>query len=145
MKLSIKNYTTSIKIEKTINEIEQCLAQNGASSIFKMYDSEGLPMALAFQIIIDGKEIAFKLPMKAEKILIVLEKSNIQNRYKNIEQARRTGWRIIKDWVESQIALYQINLVKFEEIFLPYMYNLKTNKTLFEQLERNNFNLQLEN
>ena len=64
--------------------------------------------------------------------------------WNDMEQARRTGWRILKDWVDSQIALMEIELVRIHEVFLPYMYDDKTGKTLFETLEARDFNLQLE-
>lgn len=147
--MALKNYTTSISVEKTIGEIEIILSKHGASHIFKMYD-KGIPKALAFKMMVKEQEIAFKLPMEEEKILIVFKnavhRGELQKRYFNdIEQARKTGWRIIKDWVDSQMALLEINLVKFEEIFLPYMYDVNTDETLFQKLEKKNFNLMLEN
>ena len=62
----------------------------------------------------------------------------------NIEQATRVGWRIIKDWLEAQLALFFLQMVKIEEIFLPYMYNDKTGQTMFQMLEKRDFKLQLE-
>ena len=80
--------------------------------------------------------------MEEEKILHVFKKSGINV---NIEQARKTGWRIIKDWIDSQISLIAINTVKFEQVFLPYMYDMETNQTLFEKFEKRDFNLMIEN
>lgn len=147
--MGLKNWSTSISIEKTIMEIESILAKHGATHIFKMYDDKGIPTALAFKTNYNGQEISFKLPMELEKIKVVFKnqahKGNIPKRlWDDEDQARRTGWRIIKDWVDSQMALLEINCVKFEEIFLPYMYDAKNNQTLFEKMEQRQFNLQLE-
>lgn len=143
--MALKNYTTVIKVEKTLMEIEQILSKHGAIAIFKMYDENGSPNALAFKCLVNDQEIAFKLPMEEEKILQVFRKSRqVPRRRCNIEQARRTGWRIIKDWVDSQMALIEIHVVKFEQVFLPYMYDQSTNQTLFEKFEQRKFNLQLE-
>ena len=144
--MALKNYTTGIKIEKTISEIESILTSHGATHIFKMYDEKGNILAVAFKCIVNEQLIAFKLPMEDQKILQVFKNEHKQGklpaRYANdIEQARRTGWRIIKDWIDSQMALIEINIVKFEEIFLPYMYDEKKNETLFERLEKQNFDL----
>ena len=49
------------------------------------------------------------------------------------------------DWLEAQLALYFLQMVKIEEIFLPYMYNQRTGKTMFQMLEEKGFNLQIEN
>lgn len=147
--MGIKNWSTKIPIEKTIMEIESILSKHGATHIFKMYDSKGSPTALAFKTMYKDNEISFKLPMELDKIKIVFKnqasKGNLPKRlWDNEEQCKRTGWRIIKDWIDSQMALIEINVVRFEEIFLPYMYDSKTNETLFEKLDKKNFNLQLE-
>jgi len=144
--MALKNYTTSIAIEKTISEIEQILAKHGATHIFKMYDPHGKPRALAFKCNVQGNLVSFKLPMEEEKIQMVFKnavnKGELPKRYwGDVEQASRTGWRIIKDWVDSQMALLEIHVVKFEEIFLPYMYNESLDKTLFQVLEERKFNL----
>lgn len=137
--MALKNYTTTIKIEKTMMEIEKILSEHGATHIFKMYQ-EKRPVALAFKLLIDDNLIPFKLPMEEDKIYEVFRQQyndgKIPKRYLSREQARRTGWRIIKDWVDSQMALVRIHLVKFEEVFLPYMYDEKNDETLFEKFER---------
>ncbi len=146
--MALKNYTTQIKIEKTMGEIETILAINGATHIFKMYDDKGIPIAMAFKTIVNGQELAFKLPMEEEKILQVFKNQEragkLPNRFNNIDQARRTGWRIIRDWTYAQMALLEINLVTLDEIFLPYMYNQKLDKTMYEIMQEKNFNLMLE-
>jgi hypothetical protein len=143
---SIKNYTTEIDVEKTMLEIEKILAKYGASHIFKMYDREGNPKALAFKRQIQDQIIAFKLPMEEEKILQVFREDynsrKIEKKYVNLDQARRTGWRIVKDWVDAQMSLVRIHLVKFEEVFLPYMYDEKRDETLFQMMEKKQFRLE---
>lgn len=146
--MAIKNYTTGIKVEKTIAEIEQKLAQNGATHIYKIYEN-GIPKGLAFSILVNGSPLSFKLPMREDKILIVFKNSvkrkELPQRYaKDLEQARRTGWRILKDWIESQLALIEIDIAKAEEIFLPYLYDMATDETFFEKVERKGFSGLLE-
>lgn len=147
--MTLKNYTTGISVEKTMMEIEKTLSQHGATHIFKQYDHNGNPRALAFMADVQGELIKFMLPMEEDKIQVIFKnavsKGKMPRRYFNdIEQARRTGWRIIKDWVASQMALIEINVAKFEEIFLPYMYDEKTQQTLFQKFENRGFNLQIE-
>lgn len=147
--MAIKNYTTSITVEKTMMEIEKILANHGATHIFKMYDNEGRPVALAFKAQVGDQHIAFKLPMEEQNILIVFKQQiktgKMPKRYwEDIEQARRTGWRIIKDWIDAQMALVEIHVAKFEEIFLPYMYDEKKDKTLYQLFKERDFNMQLE-
>lgn len=46
--MSLKNYTSSVPVERTISRIEQVLAKAGAGGIMKDYDCGGL-VALAFK------------------------------------------------------------------------------------------------
>lgn len=145
---TIKNYTTSIAVEKTVMEIEQILSKNGANSIHKIYE-DGIIKGISFQSIVNETPLSFKLPMEESKIIQVfnhaVSKREIPERFRNdIEQARRTGWRIIKDWIDSQMSLIAINTVKFEQVFLPYMYDMNTQQTLFEKFQDRKFNLMLE-
>lgn len=156
--MAILNYTTTIPVEKTISEIEKMLSQSGATKILKEYDEKGNTESISFKIITEKGELPFKLPMNGKAVLQVLKDQSgtyKQTRYgqkrivpqskANREQADRVGWRIIKDWLEAQLALFFLQMVKIEEIFLPYMYNDKTGETMFQILESKNFNFQLEN
>lgn len=49
----------------------------------------------------------------------------------DVEQSERVAWRIIKDWVETQMAILESEMVQMDEIFLPYMLNSK-GQTVFE-------------
>jgi len=51
-------------------------------------------------------------------------------------QAERVAWRIVKDWVEAQLAILESEMVHLDEIFLPYMVN-NNGQTVFE-IYRNN-------
>ena len=47
------------------------------------------------------------------------------------------AWRIVKDWVEAQMALLATGMVELEEIFLPYM--LSGDRTLYQVLTERGF------
>jgi hypothetical protein len=49
------------------------------------------------------------------------------------------AWRIVKDWLEVQLAMVQAGLVKFEQVFLPYAQDPKTGQTVYEQLKEKQF------
>lgn len=51
-------------------------------------------------------------------------------------QAIRTAWRVIRDWVEAQLALVEINMVTVPQVFLPYAI-MRDGKTLSEHIESN--------
>ena len=142
----IKNYTTSISAEKTIAEIEKMLAVTGACKIMKEYDETGKPVLLAFTIKVSGEEMPVKLPLNITGILnvfkIQVSNGKLPKKYwGNEEQARRVGWRILIDWLDSQLALLSVQMVKVEEIFLPYIYDPVSKKTMFQIMEEKKFNI----
>jgi len=153
IKIAILNYTTQISVEKTIAEIEKMLAESGANKILKEYDNDGKISAISFVIQTEKGNISFKLPMNEKAVMQTINNQTKEHKktkygqqriipkkfYNDYDQARRVGWRIIKDWLEAQLALYFLQMVKIEEIFLPYMYNKVTNQTMFQMLEEKGF------
>lgn len=145
----IKNFSTSITPEKTIAEIEKMLAAHGATKIMKEYDKEGNPINLAFMINTSKGELPIKLPMNLEGVISVFKKQGMGGRlpksyWEKEDQARKTGWRILKDWLDSQLTLISLEMAKIEQIFLPYIYHMVEDKTMFEILEERGFNIPIE-
>lgn len=138
--MAILNYTTQIDAFKTVSEIEYILMKHKAKSIMKNYEGESIS-GLSFLIDTGRQQVPVKLPVRIDECLKVLQKEK-QRGTKNIkatrEQAERVAWRILKDWIESQMALLDIEMVKFEEIFLPYI-ELQGGQTIYEKLERQQF------
>lgn len=147
----IKNFSTTIAVEKTIAEIEKMLSKYGATKVMKEYDVDGNPIILVFGIMTDHGELAVRLPINIEKILDVFKlqvsSGKLQRKFWGTdwarEQAARVSWRIIKDWLDAQLTLLHIEMVKVEEIFLPYIYSDKLQMTVYEMIEQNKFNFDL--
>lgn len=141
--MAILNYTTTVDAFKTVSEIEYILMKHGAKSIMKNYENESVT-GLSFLIDTGVQQIPVRLPAKVDACLVVLHKEKRENPRKQIkdtrEQAERVAWRILKDWVEAQMALLDIEMVKFEEIFLPYIE--VQGQTVFEKLEEKCFLLE---
>ncbi len=142
--MAILNYTTTVDSFKTVSEIEYILMKHKAKSIMKNYDGESIT-GLSFLIDTGVQQIPVKLPVKVDECLKVLKKEKRENPRKQIkdtrEQAERVAWRILKDWVEAQMALLDIEMVRFEEIFLPYI-ETKNGQTIYERLEGEQFLLE---
>lgn len=148
----ILNYTTEVPIERTIGEIEAMLAKAGAQKILKEYDASKNISALSFMVKTDRGMMPFRLPMNVRAVMQVINDGTeqwIQRRYgrdravpkkfyNDTEQAKRVGWRIIKDWLEAQLALIELKMVKIQEIFLPYTIGID-GRTLYEQIEKKGF------
>ena len=142
--MAILNYTTTIDSFKTVSEIEYILMKHKAKSIMKNYDGESIT-GLSFLIDTGVQEIPVRLPVKVDECLKVLKKEKRENPRKQIkdtrEQAERVEWRILKDWGEAQLARLDIEMVRFEEIFLPYI-ETKNGRTIYERLEEKQFLLE---
>ena len=142
--MAILNYTTTVDSLKTVSEIEYILVKHNAKSIMKNYDGESI-MGLSFLIDTGVQQIPVRLPVKVDECLEVLKKNSPRSNIKATrEQAERVAWRILKDWVEAQMALLDIQMVRFEEIFLPYI-ETGNGQTIYERLEEKQFLLEAVN
>lgn len=88
--------------------------------------------------------MAIRLPCDPKPVLRVLEEQSQQRKVSrhlvNEGQALRVAWRIVKYWVEAQMALLETQMVKMEQVFLPYAI-VKNGMTLFESMQKDNFGL----
>ena len=140
----LKNYTSQVSAARSIAFIESKLAQNGARQILKLYDTEGRVTGMCFMMKIDGREVPFKLPARIENCQKVLEenlsrRARPETRKKIPDQAERTAWKILSDWVEAQMAMIELAQIEVMEVFLPYVFDNTNKKTYFELLRENDF------
>ena len=102
--MPLLNYTTRISADRTVSEIMQILARTGATGVTVQYgaDTAGRPHGLIFGLLIQDHEIAFKLPVNIPGVLTIMENDkDVPKRLKNLSQAERVAWRIVKDWIKS--------------------------------------------
>lgn len=140
----MKNYTSTVSVENTVTRIEKALTRAGASNIAKDYD-DGLLNAIRFTILHPEmrKPVTVRLPADVEAVRQVMA-AKIKRPRKNTlskiqNQAERTAWKIIQDWVEIQISLIEMKQADFLQVFLPYIWNGKT--TFYGQLRESQFKL----
>lgn len=134
--MALLNYTTKIDADKTAAEIARCLSLHGASAVMTEYDKEnGVVTALSFKITFGEQSMTFRLPCDWKPVYAVLEVQREKNRRIELsrEQAVKVAWRIVKDWVEAQMALVETNMVSTGQVFLPYAV-MKDGKTLAEKV-----------
>jgi len=143
----IKNYTSQVPATRSVQRIEDLLVKHGAKNILKLYDQQKLT-GIAFIISIDGRDIPFRLPARVDRVEQRLRKSIKRPRSgtmnKISDQATRTAWRLLSDWVEVQISLIELDQAELIEVFLPYMYDPSKEQTFFEKIKKDGFKL-LEN
>lgn len=135
--MPLLNYTTTISETKTIGEAQSLLAKAGATAILSEYDAAGNIASLSFKMRLNDGEAGFRLPVEPEKVLLVLKSQrNVAPKYRSIAQARRIAWRIIKDWLEAQLAIIETQMVRPEQVFLPYAIT-SDGRTLYETVITN--------
>lgn len=134
--MAILNYTTSIDSEQTISEIQKMLSRHGVTAMMTEYDGPQVS-AVSFRLNIDGKSIGFKLPCNWRAVREIFNEqgiTSVKHKDKNLDnQAVRTAWRIIKDWVQAQLALVEVNMVTVPQVFLPYAI-MKDDRSLWEHV-----------
>ncbi len=135
--MALKNRTSQGR--NTFDKIQTMLSSNGADKIMFDY-KEGKVEAITFSLIIDGKNMGFRLPALVENVTEILYGG--KDRWGNPkkitdaqrEQAYKTAWANIRDWIDAQLALVATRQVKVNHVFLPYMI-MKGGRTLAETIE----------
>ena len=94
--------------------------------------------AIAFQLEMEGQVLSFRLPINVDGVLRAIKRDTVRNEFKNKEQATRTAWRILKDWVEAQMALVESNQADLAEVFLPHLQD-STGQTIYNRLKSGGF------
>ena len=132
--MPLLNYTTKIPAEQTAAEIMSILVKKGATDILTHYGPGGMATGLKWRMETASGTLAFSLPINAEAVFEILTRDQVMktNPAARMQQANRTAWRIIKEWILAQMALIETEMVTVEEVFLPYM--LTGKQTLYQAL-----------
>jgi len=147
--MPLKNYTTEVPAMKSIGQIQGNLVAHGAITIMINYGPDHEPENISFIVPSVKGDIAFQLPANIRKVEAILlnmrsrKPESWQSDYdKTMEkihkQAARVGWRIIKDWVDAQLAFIETEMVTLEQVFLPYM-QVSDGKSLYEVMIERKF------
>ena len=137
--MPLLNYTTSISATKTISQIMDILANAGARHIMIDYvEIPPLAEALTFVMDINGEPISFRLVCRWRKIQHILENDKrVAKKFRTPEHSLKVGWRIIKVWVEAQMALIEADQAELPQLFLPHAVG-KDGRTLYEHVLEGN-------
>src|SRR5438105_1487410 len=143
----LKNYTSEVPVERTIARIEAILIRCGVEAITKDYGPQGEIVAITFHIRQGEARVPVRLPANREQALNALwEDYCVQhpkewNRRKNRkhfgQQAERTAWKLVQDWVEVQMSLVQMRQAETLQVFMPYVWDGR--RTLFERVKEQGF------
>lgn len=142
--MGLLNYTTKVAVAKSIAEIIQMLRAAKADSVMQRFDGSGNVVALEFSVKTQYGQMGFRLPADPLPIMATLKqqanKGEIPRRFaSDVDQSRRVAWRIVRQWVEAQLAIIELSMVKPEQVFLPYAINPQTGQTVYEMMIESKF------
>lgn len=128
--------------ERSVSSIEKILVDIGAIYIVKVYENSRLS-GITFQIDYEAKPMLFKLPANVQAIEDIM-KSEIKKprgttASRIVDQAQRTAWKLLLDWVSVQASMVLIGRRSVIEVFLPYAYNKLQDRTFYECLQQSKF------
>jgi hypothetical protein len=123
------NYTTAILAAQTAGECQAILAAAGADSVSVSYDN-GQPAGLSFTLNTPHGLRAFTLPVDVPAMHAVLRTTDFSslkvsrarlNQLTGREHAANVAWRVIKDWLEANLALIAAQMATIDVAMLSYL------------------------
>ena len=125
------NYTTTIAADKTAAEIGILLAKAGAASVSTEYQ-DGKPVGVGFTLATPHGPRRFDLPVNIDGVHRALKLDRRTTpRQRERAQAERTAWRVMKVWVEAQVALIEAQMATLDQAMLPYLVVRDDGATLY--------------
>jgi hypothetical protein len=135
------NYTTKIPARRTVQECMTLLADAGADAVAAQY-REKQPVGLSFQLETPLAGVqTFAMPVNVDGVQRRLAAANAQGQLRSDghsnksfltrEHALNVAWRVIRDWLEAQLAIIAAELVSLDEVMLPYL-QVAPSKTLYQ-------------
>lgn len=128
--MAILNYSTAVPTEKTVGEITSLLIRKGARSITTQFSDSGEMVAISFLMPVGGVAINFLLPSNVDGVANAMLKDEPWSRKRQLnqlayigkirERAKWVAWRILKDWVQAQMALIDSNQAEAAQLFMPF-------------------------
>ena len=137
--MNIKNYTSTIDASRSMAKIEELLVEIGATNINKQY-AEKICTGITFLLFDQQLQqtLPFHLKAQVEECFSILWKDVKRPRSDTKDllrkQAAKTAWKILSDWTEIQCSMILLGQAKPQQMFLPFMYDMKTNETLFDKV-----------
>jgi hypothetical protein len=118
------NYSTSIPAKRTVTECIALLAESGANTVTAQYQARQ-PVGLSFRLDTPAGRRDFTMPVNIDGVHRLLQAADMGARsapkWRTRDHAADVAWRVIKDWLEAQLALIGAEMVTLDEVMLPYL------------------------
>lgn len=127
---AVVNYTTAVPVEQSLAEMQKRLAGSGASHIGVSYE-DGDPVALTFMLLGPHGPRHFTVPVHVDAMQRLLREQEAAGKFKSLrkakghfttrEHAARVAWRVMKDWLAATLAIVEADMLRLDEVMLPYL------------------------
>lgn len=147
--MNIKNYTSTVEAGRSMARIEEMLVEIGANNINKKYENKTCT-GITFLFFDNrlGQTLAFHLKAQVEEVFNILYKEVKRPQANTKEtikaQANRTAWKVLSDWTEIQCTMILLGQAEPLQMFLPFVYDVKNEETLYEKVLSGKMSLLLE-
>lgn len=136
---------TTVSSERSVQEIVREITSRHATQIRQDYDGNGVLTGVHFLIpLTNGEMLPVSLPARMDAMKRVLYRG-LGPRQKQrcseedmTEAAARIAWRQLAAWVKAQMALVDLEMVRPEEVFLPYI-QVAPDRTMFQAIAEKGF------
>jgi hypothetical protein len=129
------NYSTKIPAARSVSECQQLLAEAGAAAVAVMYEDRK-PCGLSFRLETPHGMRDFSMPVSVAGVHKMLRTARDtahigRPMLESEEHAVRVAWRVIRDWLEAQLAIIAAQMATLDEVMLPYL-QVESGLTLYE-------------
>lgn len=135
--MAILNYTTKVSVNQTVNEVHSILVKAGANAILNEYDLQGNISGVKFRLELKGEQIFYVMPINVNGVTNALKKDK---KYRDEPHSRRVAWRIVKDWIEAQMAIVYAGMAEVPQVFLPYA-QTDNGESVYQRIQSNGLKL----
>jgi len=135
---------TTVAPSKSVQEIIEEITMRGATQVRQDWGPGKVLLGLYFSIDVNGVQLPVELPARIAPMKALIKREmgprQRQNEEKINEMATRIVWRQLAAWVKAQMGLVDLEMVKPEEVFLPYI-QVAPGKTVFSVIQEAGFKM----
>lgn len=113
------------------------LAKHRATHI-SIRNEGSMPVGITFTMNYKNVPLNFAIPCRIENVWKVIKDdpkaAKVLRKRHTEAQAARIAWRIVKGWVEVQLAIVEVEMATIEEVFLQYLILPETGERLADKI-----------
>lgn len=120
--MPIKNYSTSVNVNKSVSTIMKKLVDAGARSVSVEYGKDGVAEGMTFELeIVPRVWRSIAMPVRIEGVHMALTRQKVEPRFRSMKHSASVAWKIADDWLSAQLALIEAQMTTLPEVMFPYL------------------------